>query len=715
MRSRADKILGVTASLIFFSMFFLWGFRGQFWTVFTAFFPKFHIIYAATAFAFFLISLFFRSQAKLYFNFLARHRYKFMPLTAFILSSLIAVYVFDSIPHVIDAAHFLWIARTFIETGTFHLPASELYEYYQDTFALEYNGRFFSLFLPGFSVFLAPFVLLGIPQLFSPLCNGIAVLLLGKIADVEFEDDRISFFAMVFATCSSFFLFMSASFMTHTFNLVLVLLSLYLVLTSKNRAGNFIGAGFCSAYLLMIRPQNAFFVYCGMLVVMFLRKMRLKNAVIFTLPFIFVGSLLMLYNNFYTGDPFVFPQDIYFLIREPYPFCHRMGFGKGCPNTEGIYLPDEGLTFTYAFHVAFARLTQMNFNMSGHPLIFVFLVAAFLYSFRKNFELSVFFLIFFVGYFFFYLSGNLFGPRYFLEVIPLLLIPCGYAFFKLMDSKKTKYFKPLIAAVPLTINIFLCTAILPTLLERFSDTFWNTDRAVEEAIEEEHIENSVVFIPPQYSSVFLNLMEKPPFDRHGNLILLDLGEENLYATAYFMEKYGLNDAYVIDYYEKNAIKTAVTPITEAVRDYVYFEFEDKRLPKTGKPDYGVNFAASEEDPKKFYPVKSIDADVSKGNLYAMRFDELTDSSYYDFSHPILEAGEYEFNLFYLSDRCGTEIDVSIDGDFAGSFSSYSERQVRNAFTAYINLDASNHTFRLTPRYGHSCLMIDSAELLLISE
>ncbi len=705
------KVFAFIPALVFFLLFFVWGTRGKFWTVFTAFYPRFHIILVLTVLLFFVLEYFVHDKSSKIFDFFVEKRYFVFPFLGFLFPALIAVFVFDSIPHVIDASHFLWTARVFIETGHFHLPSSELYEYYQNTFNVDINGRYFSLFLPGFSIFLVPFELLGISALFTPLCNGIAVFLLGKIAYRQF-DAKTSFFAMFFALFSSFYLFMGASFMTHPFNLMLTLLAVYLVMVSENRKLFLVLAGLAGAWMLFIRPQNAFFVYAGMLILMFSKKMKFKSAVFFTLPFIFIGFLLMFYNYFYTGNPMLFPQDVYFFIREPYPFCHRMGFGKGCPNTEGDFLPDAGLTPKYAFWVSFARLTLLNFNLVGHPLIFVFLFASFFYSFRKSFEMTVFFLIFFIGYFFFYLSGNLFGPRYFSEVASLLLIPCGFAFFSISESVK-KWLKPFVAALPASIFLFLATTIMPPFLTSFSDAFWSTDREVERAVERAGIENSVLFIPPLYGSVFLNLMKKPPYDDRGNLILLDLGEENFYAAAYFMDKHPFEGAYLIDYYQKLAEKTSITPLFEATRGKMIFEFENKRLPKTGKPDYGVNFSMSEEEDKKFFPVKEISTYVSNESVYAMRFDKLNEFSYYDFTHPIIEEGEYEFNLYYLADTCGTDSELFIDGESAGIFSGYSSFQERRVFSIDRVFSKGNHIFKIVPKTGNSCLMLDSVEAEII--
>ena len=566
------------------------------------------------------------------------------------------------------------------------------------------DGRYLSLFLPGFSIFLVPFELLGLSHLFTPLCNGVSVYFLGKIAD-RHSDERTSFFAMFFGVFSSFYLFMGASFMSHTFNLMLTLFSIYLIFNRGSVKAVFL-AGATASILLFIRPQNAVFFYGAAIVFMFFQKKGIKHMIFFTIPFIMTGIILMFYNTYYTGHPTVFPQDIYFLIREPHPYCHRLGFGTGCPNTEGYYLPKEGLTPIYAFWIAFTRINLMNFNLSGHPLIYIFLIAAFIFSFRKNFMISLFFIFFFVGYYMFYLPGNLFGPRYFAEVASLLLIPIGYGFFKVMDIGN-KFFKGVVASIPIAVAAFLMTTIMPILIPQYSDAFWDTDRSIERAIEEKGIKNSILFVPKYYPSVFLNLMDKPPYDRHGNLILLDLDDENEYAAAYFMENGDFEDVFVIDYYQRLDYKVVVSPLHRIERHDIWFEFENKRLPLTGLPDYGVNFADQEVEDKKFYPVKQLKVAASRGSVYAMRFDELHDRSYYDFSHPILEPGVYFVTLHYVADHCGADFEFKVNGQVAGVFSSHSENQVRTGFTFTSSFEKGVAEFVVTPLKENSCLMLDS--------
>ena len=97
----------------------------------------------------------------------------------------------------------------------------------------------------------------------------------------------------------------------------------------------------------------------------------------------------------------------------------------------------------------------------------------------------------------------------------------------------------------------------------------------------------------------------------------------------------------------------------------------------------------------------------------MRFDELTEKSYYDFTHPIIDEGEYEFNLFYVADKCGTDATLFIDGENVGTFSSKSSFQERRVFSITHHFSKGNHLFKVVPASGNSCLMLDSVEAEII--
>jgi len=74
---------------------------------------------------------------------------------------------------------------------------------------------------------------------------------------------------------------------------------------------------------------------------------------------------------------------------------------------------------------------------------------------------------------------------------------------------------------------------------------------------------------------------------------------------------------------------------------------------------------------------------------------------------VLESGEYDIELYYVSDECGADFAFEIDGKQIGIFSSHSDTQTRNVFNTSFFLEAGNHFFKLVPLRGKSCLMIDN--------
>jgi len=694
-------------AICFLFLFFGWGTRGTPSLFFTAFWPQMHLLYGFAFLTCLLLFLRFYPAVTRIFEHTVAWRYRLFPPLAGITAALIAFFVFDGIPHVIDAAHFEWTARLILR-GKLSIPANDLYEFQDTTFMVRDGGRFYSLFLPGLSLFLAPFTAAGIGWIFTPLCTALSVFFAGKIADYFF-DERTSFLAMALATFSSFFLFMGASFMTHAFNLMAVMLAVWFATCTDRRPLYLFLSSTALATTLFIRPQNALFAFIPLALFLLVKRTPLRFLALFAVPMAVTGGGVLLYNMVMTGSPLVFPQDIYFSVIEPRPFCHRLGLGTGCPNTEGEYLPSEGLTFEYAFWVAYTRLTLTLFNVTGHPYPFLFLSLACLFALRRTLFLSSFFLVFFAGYYFFYLPGNLFGPRYFTEIMMLLLIPAAYGIVETC-RRLPPVLRSFIAAFPCSGVLFVSFFIMPELVERYSDRFWATDRSFEEAISKKGIRNSVVFVPETYHSMFLNTQKNPPYDNYGNLILRSLGRENYYSAAYYMETQGLRNAYVIDYYPRLRNLTVVEELPDFRLNDIWIELEHKGRPLTGKPSYVTPVVVGKK--VRYLPFDSLDEDLDFSNDkgLAILFGMLDEMSYYDFTVPILDPGDYEVTLEYLALPCGGSFSLAVNNHAVLSFSAYGKTEAFVTQKVIVPLNAGANRFVITPAAGQSCLILDYLRL-----
>lgn len=701
------------SAILIFSLFLLWGMRGRFWILFTAFFPNFHITLLISTIFFSAGFMFFRKQMFSAFNTLVRRRYWIFPLLSFVFTTLVTIYIFEAIPHVIDASHFLWTARL-LTRGQLSLPAPELYEHYRNTFSVLYNGRYFSLFLPGFSFFLLPFVILGVPYLACPLSTALSVVFTGLISRRLFND-KVSFFSMMLMTFSSFYIFMGASFMAHPFTMMLSLLSVWMLVKKPRGLLSILISGACLGWVLFIRPQNAVFVGAPLGIYLAFSSESLKDfiksATIFVLPGFISGILLLIYNLIFTGEMFVFPQDIYFSVREPVEFCHRMGLGKGCPNTEGIYLPDGGLNFSYAFWVSYVRLTQLIFNIATHPYLLLFAAAAFFISWKRHVFLFSIFMVSFLGYFFFYLPGNLFGPRYFTETTPFVIVTASSAFFHILRrSRKIIPLRAFLVSLPVAAFIYLAAFIMPELLSSYSQSFWGVDNSIYEKIRERGISDSIIFVPGKRPAMVLNLMKNPPHDKYGNLILTDLEKQNRYSAAYYMEKGDYSGAWEVQYIQTIEEKVQISPLYHYETDRVWIEFEHKRKPVDGNIKYAVTFSTSESRPKRFFPVGRLGTGInlSNGNSLALLFHEepLEDDHYYGFTHHILNPGDYEVTMAFVKSHCSGSFGMEVNGKEETVLKAFRGELSHSEVKFKTNLKKGLNEFRIRPRKPGSCLILD---------
>ncbi|HNT28290.1 MAG TPA: hypothetical protein PKH10_08955, partial [bacterium] len=360
-----------------FGVLFLWATRGLFWTPLTAFFPQFHLLVLATLLLCVGMALkgygLWRAVCE---TVMARRNFMFPPV-AFLAPLVLALFFFNETAHPMDAAHYLWTAKLFL-SGQLYLPLPPFYEHAYEGFMVVHDGRYYSLFPPGFPALLAPFAALGLAFWLNPILNGVAVYLTGRVAEELTGDRRVAVLTMLLTTVSSFHLFLSATLFPHPAILVLTLLALFVALRGELSAGRVAAVAIIIGLIAPVRPQDGLFTAAAFGVFLLLRGMRITPATMlaFLAPLALGALMLLGYNRAVTGEWFVFPQDIYFAVTEESARCHRIGLGTGCRHLNGLFLPPEGLTVKYAFFVTMTRLSMLLYKTTLHPLMFLFAVAA---------------------------------------------------------------------------------------------------------------------------------------------------------------------------------------------------------------------------------------------------------------------------------------------------------------------------------------------------
>jgi hypothetical protein len=154
-----------------------------------------------------------------------------------------------------DGIHYVWMAKM-IANGKIFLELPDFYEHYWNLYVNIYDGKYVSIFLPGFSFFMAPFAALGVPFLFNPLLAGLNAYLAGIHANA-LKDRKTAVIAMILFAFSSSHLLHGAQYFSHHFGLFLVLVSSYIILHKSYSFKRFLLAGSILSISLMVRPQNA--------------------------------------------------------------------------------------------------------------------------------------------------------------------------------------------------------------------------------------------------------------------------------------------------------------------------------------------------------------------------------------------------------------------------------------------------------------------------
>ena len=706
-----SKILIVTAC---FLIFFFWATFGNFFQPFTASFPAFHILFILFMIFF---SLLFKKYAftgmKLDFG---RSPFFILTAAAFVIAIVIAFVFFQGIPHIQDSLNYLIMAENFA-VGRLHDKMPEHYEFFQYAYMIPDGEKLFSIFLPGFSFLLVPFVIIGIPVIVNPLLTAANVFLTGKIAEKLF-DRKIAVISMFFMLFSTFFIVMGGTWMAHPFCMTLTLTAVwsYLQMVENKSVRYPVILGISLGWLAWTRPQNTLFTGIPLILHYGCVILKKRDAKVFVealkrgsfalLAFVpFLVSLLY-YNSIYTGDPFIFKQDIFFNYSEPRNFCHRFGLGTGCPRSNWIELPVEGLTFSHALLVSYRRLSSLIMNFFLHPVTFVLLPFSFMFAKNRDdfYKLLFLFSLFFVnlaGYFFFYYDGNVFGPRYFYETSFFLMIIFAYSFNLVLEgsfasAKNVKIVKIVTFSMILAGMVYQTFYTVPALKKSYTKSFWNISADLKKALDAKGITEGVVFVAPvtMYGSGYVQ-MEFGHFENNKIIYVRDWGERQ---NRRIMYEYP-GKRYFWAPFKKMEYNTDPPEIIEifAPEDTgeIHVELENKFYPLKGSPDYCNVF------PERSYLDVYLEMTPPYEYLSAYEFVMfcrfVNTDQFYDFKQKVNKSGEYKLTVRGLQGKEMGNFDLLIDGKKAAELNFYTMEKKMTEISFTARLDRGLHEFKLVPR------------------
>ena len=278
-------------------------------------------------------------------------------LSVTVLAIILSLFIYQRHPHVPDEVMYLYQAR-YLANGDLTVPAPPVPEAFSFYMIPHESHRWYSIFPPGWPAVLALGVLLGVPWLVNPVFAGLNVLL-AYLLFQEISNRYTARIGVLLLCISPWFIFMSMSFMSHTFTLTCALAAA-VAITRARRSGKTVWGllgGFATGMVSLIRPLDGLIV-AGILGLWAIgvggRRLKTSSILAFVIGTIVVGAVILPYNKQITGDPTIFPLTSYY---EEYfgPNANAFGFG-----------PDRGLGWAidpFPGHGAIDALVNTNLNI----------------------------------------------------------------------------------------------------------------------------------------------------------------------------------------------------------------------------------------------------------------------------------------------------------------------------------------------------------------
>ncbi|RME72180.1 MAG: phospholipid carrier-dependent glycosyltransferase [Chloroflexi bacterium] len=349
-------------------------------------------------------------------------------LLAFVAAVLFADRINHRLPHSEDEVAYLFQAKVFT-LNRLSVPTPPLADAFWSPFVVDYQGRRFGKYPPGWPFLLSLGLRLGAGWLVNPLLGAVTLAMVAWLGRQMF-DRRTGLLAAALGVVTPAFLFQSGSLLSHPASLFWNTLALvFLVrLTRTRRPLDALGVGVFLAAAFVTRPFAGLGIglpVAGWLGWQVARKTLPRRLLGWTAAGGLVAALLPLYWLGTTGNPFLNP----YLLVWPYD---RVGFGPD--------IGPHGYTITDAIFIgARLKLVTLGRGLFGWPgwSNLLFLAVPFLTRRARHWDR---FLLAAIGglvlvHIFYWAFGGADGglPRYYYDALPAFLLLTARGVFISID------------------------------------------------------------------------------------------------------------------------------------------------------------------------------------------------------------------------------------------------------------------------------------------
>jgi hypothetical protein len=318
-----------------------------------------------------------------------------------------------------DENTYLNQARIFAK-GKLYAEAPPVPEFFEEPYLAHKDGRLFSIYQPGWSLLLAPGVLLGIERAIPPLTATLTLLAIFFLAR-RLYGNGVARAAVLIMLFSPYFLFHAATYYSHIAGLLWISLFAlaFVAAREQKKDGYYFIAGLCLAAGFLTRYFDLFFGFpFGLLLVWDIRRRReraWKNVFLFVSPLLAAAGIAIVYQWALTGDPLLAAHEIYI---EQARYIYVL---SQLENPFQLY----GFSLDYTPSTAIARVLRRwwSLNFWVFPAAIFFVVPVILRPKRWDIVFLSGFLCHTLAYMpYFPPGGWQYGPRYYLPIFGCLAL-----------------------------------------------------------------------------------------------------------------------------------------------------------------------------------------------------------------------------------------------------------------------------------------------------
>jgi 4-amino-4-deoxy-L-arabinose transferase-like glycosyltransferase len=411
-------------------------------------------------------------------------------LVAFVAASLIADLIFEQVPHLEDEVAYLFQAQVF-SVGKAYVDAPFRTNCFFAPFVLDYQGRRFGKYPPGWPALLSLGVRMGSAWWVNAACAALTVALTFRLGR-EIHDPLTGAVAAVLAATSPFLLILSGSLMSHPSCLVFTTAFLWCFRRTcvglGPKASWSFAAGVMLGCVFAIRSFTALaFAFPSGLYALWrlFRRHEWKRLWFMGLGFVPLALTVPMFNAIWTGDPLLSPYVLFW----PYD---RLGFGPG----HGP-LP-EGNTVRIGLGEAIIAIGRLATHLHGWPALSLsFVVLLFAFKPRRFWDVLLVStaLSLILAYVLYWTNGDILGPRYTYEIASALFVlsAAGIVHVGRWTREKGGWRWRALCILLVSLMIVDAFVYLPWQFERYQGLFGITGQP-KEILQQADLDNALVIV-----------------------------------------------------------------------------------------------------------------------------------------------------------------------------------------------------------------------------